>query len=59
MGEEHKGKGVNVVLGPATDMARQAAGGRNWESFGGDPYLSGWAVQMTVKGLQDTGVQST
>jgi beta-glucosidase len=58
MGEEFKGKGANVALGPATNMGRVAAGGRNWESFGGDPYLSGWATEMTVKGMQDAGVQA-
>jgi len=41
MGSEFKGKGVNVGLGPMTNMGRVAAGGRNWEGFGGDPYLSG------------------
>lgn len=58
MGSEFKGKGANVALGPATNMGRAAAGGRNWESFGGDPYLSGWATEMTVKGIQDAGVQA-
>jgi hypothetical protein len=59
MGSEFKGKGVNVGLGPMTNMGRVAAGGRNWEGFGGDPYLSGWATEMTVRGLQDAGVQAT
>ncbi|KAK4688340.1 beta-glucosidase, partial [Tremellales sp. Uapishka_1] len=58
MGMEHRGKGVNVALGPMTNMGRVAAGGRNWEGFGGDPYLSGWATEMTVRGLQDAGVQA-
>lgn len=58
MGQEFKGKGVNVALGPMTNMGRVAAGGRNWEGFGGDPYLSGWATEMTVRGLQDAGVQA-
>lgn len=58
MGKEFKGKGANVALGPATNMGRVAAGGRNWESFGGDPYLSGWATEMTVKGIQDAGTQA-
>lgn len=31
MGEEHRGKGVNVALGPMTNLGRVAAGGRNWE----------------------------
>lgn len=58
MGEEFKGKGVHVALGPMTNMGRVAAGGRNWEGFGADPYLSGWATEMTVKGMQDAGVQA-
>ena len=58
MGEEFKGKGVHVALGPMTNMGRVAAGGRNWEGFGGDPYLSGWATEMTVRGMQDAGVQA-
>lgn len=59
MGAEHKAKGVNIALGPSIDMARNAAGGRNWEAFGGDPYLTGWAAEMTIKGMQDAGVQAT
>ena len=31
MGEEHRGKGVNVALSPMANMGRVAAGGRNWE----------------------------
>lgn len=59
MGSEFKAKGVNVALGPSIDMARNAAGGRNWEAFGGDPYLTGWAAEMTIRGMQDAGVQAT
>ena len=59
MGQEFKGKGVNVALGPFANLGRVVAGGRNWEGFGGDPYLSGWATEMTVKGIQDAGVQAT
>lgn len=58
MGQEFKGKGVHVALGPMTNMGRVAAGGRNWEGFGGDPYLSGWATEKTIKGMQDAGVQA-
>ncbi|EJD47277.1 hypothetical protein AURDEDRAFT_62469 [Auricularia subglabra TFB-10046 SS5] len=56
MGEEFRGKGVNVALGPMTNMGRVAAGGRNWEGFGADPFLSGIATAETVKGMQDQGV---
>ncbi|WVQ75626.1 hypothetical protein IAR50_005255 [Cryptococcus sp. DSM 104548] len=58
MGQEFKGKGAHVALGPMTNMGRVAAGGRNWEGFGGDPYLSGWATEATVRGIQDAGVQA-
>ncbi|ODO05536.1 hypothetical protein I350_04587 [Cryptococcus amylolentus CBS 6273] len=58
LGEEFKGKGAHVALGPMTNMGRVAAGGRNWEGFGGDPYLSGWATDATVRGIQDAGVQA-
>ncbi|KAF7303827.1 Beta-glucosidase [Mycena indigotica] len=59
MGEEHRGKGVNVALGPMTNMGRVAAGGRNWEGFGADPFLSGVATAATISGMQDEGVIAT
>jgi beta-glucosidase len=59
MGSEYKAKGVNIALGPAIDIGRNAAGGRNWESFGADPYLMGWGAEMTIRGMQDAGVQAT
>jgi beta-glucosidase len=58
MGEEFKGKGVHVALSPMTNMGRVAAGGRNWEGFGGDSYLSGHGTAETIKGLQKAGVQA-
>ena len=36
---------------------RTAAGGRNWEGFGADPYLSGEASYETIIGVQSVGVQ--
>lgn len=59
MGAEFKGKGVNAALGPMMNMGRIAQGGRNWEGFGGDPYLTGEAAYETIKGLQSQGVQAT
>ncbi|KAJ6455924.1 beta-glucosidase [Mycena vitilis] len=59
MGQEHRGKGVNVALGPMTNMGRQAAAGRNWEGFGGDPFLSGVATAATIDGIQSVGVIAT
>ena len=56
MGQEHKGKGVNVQLGPMMNMGRIAQGGRNWEGFGADPFLTGEAAYETVLGIQEAGV---
>ncbi|KAJ7099289.1 glycoside hydrolase superfamily [Mycena belliarum] len=59
MGREHRGKGVNVALGPMTNLARVAAGGRNWEGFGADPFLAGVASVATIEGYQREGVIAT
>jgi beta-glucosidase len=57
MGEEHAYKGVDVVLGPVVGpLGRSPEGGRNWEGFSPDPFLSGQAVYHTVKGVQSAGV---
>ncbi|KAK3942340.1 glycoside hydrolase family 3 protein [Diplogelasinospora grovesii] len=57
MGQEHKGKGVNVMLGPvAGPLGRSPEGGRNWEGFSPDPVLTGIAIAETIKGIQDAGV---
>ncbi|TFL07851.1 glycoside hydrolase superfamily [Pterulicium gracile] len=58
MGREFRGKGVNIALGPAMNMARVAAGGRNWEGFGADPFLAGEASYESVLGIQAAGVQA-
>ena len=58
MGMEHKGKGVNIALGPMMNMGRVAQGGRNWEGFGADPFLTGEAAYETILGLQQGGVQA-
>ena len=58
MGEEFKGKGANVALGPMMNMGRIAQGGRNWEGFGADPFLSGESAFETILGLQAGGVQA-
>ncbi|KAI1433602.1 glycoside hydrolase family 3 protein [Xylaria sp. CBS 124048] len=57
MGEEHRGKGINVALGPvAGPLGRAPEGGRNWEGFSPDPYLTGVGISETIKGMQDAGV---
>ncbi len=57
LGAEFRDKGVDVLLGPVVGpLGRDPAGGRNWEGFSPDPYLSGVAVAETVTGTQDAGV---
>ncbi|KAL4966347.1 beta-glucosidase [Aspergillus stella-maris] len=56
LGEEARGKGVNVLLGPSVGpMGRKPRGGRNWEGFGFDPALQGIAAAGTIRGMQSTG----
>lgn len=35
-----------------------AQGGRNWEGFGADPFLSGEGAYETILGMQAGGVQA-
>ncbi|KDQ19728.1 glycoside hydrolase family 3 protein [Botryobasidium botryosum FD-172 SS1] len=58
IGDEFRGKGIHVALGPMMNLARAPAAGRNWEGFGGDPYLSGEAAYETILGIQAKGVQA-
>lgn len=59
MGEEFRAKGVNVMLGPAMNMYRSPAAGRNWEGFGEDTYLATVASKNVVAGIQSQGVLAT
>ncbi|ROW01197.1 hypothetical protein VSDG_02901 [Cytospora chrysosperma] len=60
LGAEAKAAGIHVQLGPvAGPLGKHAQGGRNWEGFGSDPYLSGIAMYETIKGMQGSGVQAT
>lgn len=43
------------VAGP---LGRSAAGGRNWEGFSPDPYLTGIAFSQTIQGMQSQKVQA-
>lgn len=58
LGEEFRGKGAHVYLGPvAAPLGRSAYAGRNWEGFSPDPYLTGVAMEETITGVQSMGVQ--
>ena len=58
MGAEFAGKGVNVSLGPTTNLVRDPRWGRTYETYGEDPYLAGQITAAEVMGLQSQGVQA-
>lgn len=43
----------------AMNFMRSPEGGRGWESFGEDPYLTGVASAETITGIQSQGVIAT
>lgn len=51
IGQEFRGKGCNVYLGPTVGpIGRKPRDGRSWESFGADPVLQAIAGSMTIQG---------
>ena len=58
MGAEFAGKGVNVSLGPTTNIVRDPRWGRTYETYGEDPYLAGQITTAEVAGLQSQGVMA-
>jgi len=56
LAEETLAMGCDVLLGPCVNIVRHPLAGRNFESYGEDPYLSGRIGAAYVKGLQSRGV---
>ncbi|KAL2208837.1 glycoside hydrolase family 3 protein [Sarocladium strictum] len=59
LGDEALAKGAHVWLGPTMNMQRSPLGGRGFESFSEDPYLSGAIGTAMVLGCESTGVIAT
>ena len=59
IGEETKAHGRNVILGPCVNIARIPQGGRNFESFGEDPFLTSKMGVAYIKGVQNNNVVAT
>ena len=50
--------GVDVILGPGVNIKRNPLGGRNFEYFSEDPYLSGILGINLIKGIQSLKVSA-
>jgi beta-glucosidase len=50
--KEAKSKGRNYLLGPCVNIHRHPLGGRNFESYGEDPFLAARMAVAFVKGIQ-------
>src|SRR5688500_7702587 len=53
---ECRRKGVDVLLAPTVNLHRTPYGGRHFECFSEDPYLTGVIGAAFVRGLQAAGV---
>lgn len=53
---EARRKGVGVALGPTVNIQRSPRGGRHFEAYSEDPWLSGVVGTAFVKGVQSCGV---
>jgi len=55
VGEECRAGGIEVLLGPGLNIARNSQCGRNFEYFGEDPLLTSVMAAAYVRGMQSTG----
>jgi beta-glucosidase len=56
LGEETRGMDCDILLGPCVNIVRDPRGGRNFETFSEDPYLTGSTAVAYIKGVQSRGV---
>lgn len=56
LGAETKAKGQAVLLGPMVNIVRVPEAGRNFETFGEDPYLTSQIATAEIRGIQNQGV---
>ncbi len=56
LGEETRGMDCDILLGPCVNIVRGPLGGRNFETFSEDPYLTGRTAVSYIRGVQRQGV---
>jgi beta-glucosidase len=56
---ELQAKDRHVILGPCVNIARLPQGGRNFESYGEDPFLAKNMTVNYIKGVQQEGAAAT
>jgi beta-glucosidase len=56
LADEVIARGANVLLAPTVCLHRSPLGGRNFESFSEDPFLTGKIAAAYVRGLQEKKV---
>ena len=56
IGQEVKSIGRDMILGPTVNIQRTPLWGRNFESYGEDPFLSGNIAVGYIEGVQGQGV---
>lgn len=56
LADEVKLKGAHVLLAPTVNIQRSPLGGRNFECFSEDPYLSAQLAVAYITSLQEAGV---
>ena len=56
LAEETRAKGAQVLLGPTINLQRTPLGGRHFECFSEDPWLTAHLAGAYVRGLQGGGV---
>ncbi|MFF2009091.1 glycoside hydrolase family 3 protein [Streptomyces sp. NPDC058195] len=59
LAQEARRKGVHVLLAPTVNLHRSPLGGRHFETYSEDPYLTGEIGTGYVRGVQDGGVGTT